>query len=305
MESLLSTAPLMVAAAPDMDLVGCIDHFERNCAAKGVRVPIGQLLRVGDQHVVTAQDIPALRRIMRKCLEFARDPDRPAIADITDDEVAAIQLYTQQTCLYPMLNAALRDHIHPESLQPFLPYLKLLLTGLNKLPLVRTRVYRGIRLDLHEEYNQLQGKAFTWWAFSSTTTNINVMNSDAFLGTDGPRTLFSIDTFGVDIAAFSAYTNEQEVLILPGTLLTVNSSVNAEPDYWEFEASAYHATQAQSSYGSYVVPLPDDTGTRIHQCQNTDLAHPGWEVYENNLTATSNQTLLQSFVSASSSLLQH
>ena len=51
-------------------------------------------------------------------------------------------LYTQQTCLYKLLNRALRDHTHPEQLSAFLPYLKLFLMGLNKLPLVRVnKVY--------------------------------------------------------------------------------------------------------------------------------------------------------------------
>ena len=31
MESLLSTSPLMVAAAPDMDLMSCIEHFLEHC----------------------------------------------------------------------------------------------------------------------------------------------------------------------------------------------------------------------------------------------------------------------------------
>ena len=41
-----------------------------------------------------------------------------------------------------MLNSALRDHAHPENLEAFLPYLKLVLKGLNKLPLLRKQVYR-------------------------------------------------------------------------------------------------------------------------------------------------------------------
>merc|ERR1712032_734741 len=101
---------------------------------------------------------------------------------------AAIQLYTQHSCLYPLLNSTLREHPQPEHLKAFLPYLKLLLKSLNKLPLVRVQVYRGMSGDLHEEYNQLQGKVF--------------------MGDAGDRTLFSIDAIGVDISAFSAFQNE-------------------------------------------------------------------------------------------------
>merc|ERR1711934_911469 len=100
-------------------------------------------------------------------------------------------LYTQPSCLYPRLNAALRDRAHPEDLEAFLPYLKLLLKGLNKLPLLRSKVYRGVAVDLHEEYNQLQGRTFRSWAFSSTTQRES--QSQAFLGQTGESTLFKID----------------------------------------------------------------------------------------------------------------
>ena len=92
-------------------------------------------------------------------------------------------LYTQHSCLYPLLNSALRDHTHPERLKAFLPYLKLFLKGINKLPLVRVQVYRGMSGELHEEYNQLQGKVFRWWAFSSTT--MRESKAETFLGFEG------------------------------------------------------------------------------------------------------------------------
>ena len=58
-------------------------------------------------------------------------------------------LYTQETCLYPRLNAALRNHDN-RSLEPFLPYMKLLLSGLYQLPLVQVPTYRGVKLELFE-----------------------------------------------------------------------------------------------------------------------------------------------------------
>ena len=164
---------------------------------------------------------------------------------MTHDEEAAIQLYTQHCCLYPMLNAALRDHTHPDNLKAFLPYLKLLLTALNKLPLVRAKVYRGMSADLHETYNQLPGQVFRWWAFSSTT--INESQAEAFMANNltGERTLFAIDAIGVDISAFSAFPDEKEVLMLPGTCLVVKPGVEVEDKYWKFEASVWEATQRQ------------------------------------------------------------
>ena len=100
MESLLSKSPLMVAAAPDMGLTSSIDHFLSNCASDEKDMPIGKMLRAGSTHVLDAYDGPELSRVIDKCLQWARDPDRPPIANTTVDEAAAIQLYTQHTCLY-------------------------------------------------------------------------------------------------------------------------------------------------------------------------------------------------------------
>ena len=51
--------------------------------------------------------------------------------------------------MYRRLNAALRNHDTVE-LEPYLPFMKLLLTALYKLPLVQARVYRGVKLNLSE-----------------------------------------------------------------------------------------------------------------------------------------------------------
>ena len=50
------------------------------------------------------------------------------------------------------MNAALRLHGHNRLLllQPFKPYLRLLLSGLNKMPLVKGKVYRGVGDKLNE-----------------------------------------------------------------------------------------------------------------------------------------------------------
>ena len=55
----------------------------------------------------------------------------------------------QETCLYPRLNAALRNH-DMDSLEPFLPFMKLLLSALYLLPLMQVPVYRGVKLELFE-----------------------------------------------------------------------------------------------------------------------------------------------------------
>ena len=79
MESLLSTSPLMVAAATDMDLSSCIDYFLDHCADdEGQMAPkfagrrVQSLVRGGwKQHVLTIADIPQLRRKAKKCLQVS------------------------------------------------------------------------------------------------------------------------------------------------------------------------------------------------------------------------------------------
>ena len=289
MECLLSTSTLEVATAPEMNLTSCVEHFVKaKITASQVLGASGPGLLEGVY--IQPHEVHTLRQTMDKCLKWAQDPERPPIGDTTFDEAAAIQLYTQHSCLYPRLNSALRDHVHPENLEAVLPYLKLLLKGLNKLPLVRAKVYRGVRLDLHKQYNQLQGKTFTWWAFSSTTMDAKLMQSKLFLGKEGDRTLFSIDAIGVDVAAFSAFPNERELLLLPGTSLTVEAGVNVEANYSKFEASVCQAVQPdqqekQSNEGEVegtTVPVSTTRGSvsvSKSRFQNIDLAHPGWESF--------------------------
>merc|ERR1719275_523760 len=117
-------------------------------------------------------------RIAARSLAWSRDPARqtvPGAENMTDDQAAAIMLYTQETCLYRRLNAALRNQ-DKQGLQPFLPFMKLLLSGLYQLPLVHVRTYRGVKLELYKTYNDLVGQVWSWWSFSSTTTDMDVLD---------------------------------------------------------------------------------------------------------------------------------
>ena len=49
--------------------------------------------------------------------------------------------------MFRNMNAALRQHDYA-ALQPYLPFMNLLLTALYKLPLVEAEVYRGVKADL-------------------------------------------------------------------------------------------------------------------------------------------------------------
>merc|ERR1719247_302624 len=197
------------------------------------------------------------------CLAWAHDPARtvvPGAEDMTKDQAAAIMLYTKETCLYPRLNTALRLH-DMRGLEPFLPFMKLLLSALYQLPLTHVRTYRGVKLGLYETYNRLVDKVWCWWSFSSTTRDRDVLETPLFLGTEGERTLFSIHAVGVDIAPFSAMAAEEEILLLPGLPLVNERGINPEPDMWAFQIETPHASAATGDSPSIMI----------------DYIHPDWD----------------------------
>ncbi|CAF2767090.1 unnamed protein product [Rotaria sp. Silwood2] len=154
--------------------------------------------------------------------------------DLTQDESAAISLYTidwdpGHRSLYSVLNRTLRDE-NRKKLIPWFPYLKLIFVALFKLPSTQGTVWRGARGDLRSLYKE--GDNITWWAFSSCTTAVNVLEREQYLGTSGPRTLFAIDCVnGKDIKHHSYYSQE-EILLLPCTYFKVISHFSSMKDLY-------------------------------------------------------------------------
>ena len=149
-----------------------------------------------------------------------------AYGGLTADECVAINLYSAEAPavepFYACLNVAMRAE-NRHLVRPFLRIIKLLLSGLYKLPLVcKPLLARGVKLDLSAQYKV--GELKLWWPFSSTTTNLNTLEVPQFLGDSGPRTLFQIiNAPAVDIKPLSANDFEDEWLLLPGTFFTVKS----------------------------------------------------------------------------------
>ena len=148
--------------------------------------------------------------------------------NLDGDEVGSIYLYTMESELYPTLNRLLRQRDRLK-LKPFFPYLQLMLRARRKLPRYIGSVWRGVRgVDLREKYPK--GKEFYWWAFSSTTKQLETLTNPQFLGKKGVRTVFMIEVrAGVDIESFSAFqdeASEAEVLLYPGTKLQVVGSID-------------------------------------------------------------------------------
>jgi hypothetical protein len=127
-----------------------------------------------------------------------------------------------------MLNDALMT-ADRNDLRPYFKYLKLFLTALTKLPCVPPQtVWRGVTKDLSADF--LPGTVVTCWAFSSCTTTMTVLNNNMYLGNTGARTLFSVEAInGRTIHTHSDYIDEDEILLLPGTHMVVQSQLNPAP----------------------------------------------------------------------------
>ncbi|CAF0981264.1 unnamed protein product [Adineta steineri] len=152
--------------------------------------------------------------------------------DLTQDESASIMLYSMEwepheKCLYFALNATLRTEDR-RKLKPWFLYLKLVLTALEKLPSTRCHVFRGVNLDLSNQYTK--GKTFVWWGFSSCTTSIEVLENEQFLDKTGERTLFTIECdTGKDISRHSYFQSEEEVLLLAARQFIVVGCLRPAP----------------------------------------------------------------------------
>jgi hypothetical protein len=153
---------------------------------------------------------------------------------LTIDESAAIRLYTIEweaphRSLYSMLNHILKT-ADRKDLQPYFKYLKLFLTALVKLPCVPPlTVWRGVTKNLSVEFPP--GTLVTWWPFSSCTTELTVLENNMYLGDAGERTLFSVEAInGRTIRAHSHFVTEDEILLLPGTHMVVQSQFSPASD---------------------------------------------------------------------------
>ena len=144
-------------------------------------------------------------------------------------EIAAIHLYTQQA-IYSQLNKMLRDRDRTKLLVYF-PFLKLLLTALEKLPNYEGVVYRGVKVQNNLKSQYRVGRNLTWWAFSSCTLDGDILSSDTFCGSTGERILFTIRCKnGKDISAYSAYSSEKEILLPPGRVFKVEGCMSSPSD---------------------------------------------------------------------------
>jgi len=140
----------------------------------------------------------------------------------TKEHTAAVYLYTMASAFYRDLNAALRNPDR-DKLKPYYSYLRLLAEAMIVLPAAKSVVlWRGVGLDLEKDHKV--GADVTWWGVSSCTPKLAVANG--FLGSSGPRTLFSVHSnTAVPIQELSAFKGEEEFILAPGTRLEVDAVV--------------------------------------------------------------------------------
>ncbi|CAF1309552.1 unnamed protein product, partial [Rotaria sordida] len=87
-------------------------------------------------------------------------------------------------------------------------------------------VWRGVTKDLSAEFSP--GTHVIWWAFSSCTCALPVLENNMYLGSEGERILFSVEAInGRTIQAHSHFVTEDEILLLPGTRMEVQSQFSS------------------------------------------------------------------------------
>lgn len=180
--------------------------------------------------------------------------------DLSIDEAASIRLYTMHCKIedqrfYTILNTTLRSEDR-SLLQDWFPYLKLFISALLKIPSTRQEVFRGVKLDLFNEYSEEQN--VVWWAFSSCTTSMKVVERPSFLGTTGRRTLFKIDCYsGKEIQKYSDIPSEQEVLLIAATQLQIISSRDAGNGLYVIEMKEIKPKYSLNGINPEVFSSPD------------------------------------------------
>lgn len=173
--------------------------------------------------------------------------DVQRLHNLTDDETGAIVYYTtdatkfggkREDSPYFKLNNTLAFRKDKE-LQDWKPFLHFLLSGLQKLPNFTGTVYRALDKSLSSLSKQYRaGSQVVWVAFTSTTKVRSKLESVknlyfffffedtmlAFSGqTEGTWMILSVCE-GKDISSFSVYPNESEILLLPNSIFSVEST---------------------------------------------------------------------------------
>ncbi|MGE7437111.1 ADP-ribosyltransferase domain-containing protein [Kitasatospora sp. NPDC001175] len=200
-------------------------YLERLASVKDEGLVLPAITGVFDTPIMEFRDavspvaklLSGLDRHVQRSHEFGKRRADEATGGLSADAIAALYLYTCESAFYREINAILRSPDRTR-LVPYLPYLRLLFSAVSQLPVRTEPLWRGVPLDLRAQYPL--GRTVTWWGVSSCTSQLGV--AKAFLGSRGKRTLFEVvPARAVGIRDFSAFTGEEEFILLPGTQLKV------------------------------------------------------------------------------------
>jgi hypothetical protein len=140
----------------------------------------------------------------------------------------SLEWLPREESFYYILNNLLRA-ADRDKLKPWFLYLKLLIYSLSRLPKIKGTFYRGVKEDLHTLYPT--DTTPVWWAFTSCTTSVDVLQVEQFLGRTGTRTMFHITCdSGRDIRQHSFFPTEKEVLLLAARQFQVVGSLDLGND---------------------------------------------------------------------------
>ena len=113
---------------------------------------------------------------------------------------------------------------------PPVRFLKLLVSGLHKIPPSALTLYRGVAKSLSQLPQKFEkGKSVVWWAVTSTASHVSVLENPQFMGKSGARCLFTVSAVCArDIQRYSAMgSSEREYVLPPGTCLVVQDILDA------------------------------------------------------------------------------
>lgn len=228
-------------------------------------LPVAPLL---DSTANLVELLSGLRDTVDDALKFARQKvstHGPDPHGLTEDMIAGIYLYTCEV-LCSAVNRCLRFGSSEASVvKSFFPFLRLLLTALERLPDYSGQVYCGTRKDLSEGY--LMGSQLSIWSFQSAMTDADTLANEAFLGKSGPRSLLCFRvTGGKDISAYSPYVQEKEILIPAGCTFTVEDVVSNSGG--EDCLKLFRMRQTRAS-DLLVARSNDGTGPDVYATENT------------------------------------
>lgn len=209
-------AKLFDVQSEDLSLKGPLDGF----FPPGLPVPTLEKALSSIAEIVTlfAWDTKNVKKALRQAKNVQK-----RYKHMTIDEISSIILYTMESLprdasLYFRMNKALRAKDR-NTIKPWRDYIWLLMNSLKKVPPSKIRsVNRGCKGTLQTlNMNDLSaGDDFSWSAFSSVTTTVEVMKT--FLGSDGDRVLLQIElteSVARDIQHFSLFPAENELLLPP------------------------------------------------------------------------------------------